>query len=1196
MDKREYVVHNDGYGYLTAEFPNTYPPQYLEQPPTDTVLKQKIDAIMKTLTLDKKIGLLSADGMMGHDTSAMDIEKSYGTGYWAGAARVGVPVMRCYDGPMGVRGNSGFETTRPSSEVSVACSFDPKTAYEYGKLYALDNRASAGNMQLGIQTDLIRTLSTSRARDMFGEDWFLEGKIGSAMAKGLEDHHVLACLKHCGGMGNIDEQTMMENQLSIYEDILKTDKSAHAVMTNYGSSNGQQACADSYVLKKVLRELWGWKGIALTDWGGNYQFTVDKGITMETPSNTYNNHENIYAALNGGRLTEEEINEAVSNNLYAMGKIGYLGLVQISRDGTAAVDPTPISAIEMDEVMDPAQREKLLEENSEAALKIAQAGIVLLKNEKQTLPLGARDENIALVGFGAMNTIAGHMHECAFGRLKDLAISPYDALSKKISGVKGYAAQDELGEAIPAEYLFQDEAATIPGVKREGTDGDGNAVSTVDAQIDFVTNSTDYKNAENGTAFPYGTQGANYTWSTWLHAPETGTYTLKIEGMAASEISGTITVDGKAAEIGAAGGSIGSGFFGMTGIVTSKTGLDIPKKPKPFENPFGGIMPPNMEGGPGTPMPPMPFMRPAGEVEFHLEGGESYRITVTANGNVSDAYDYQRGKKDMQVRLAWVTPTQRTENYAAAIRAAGEAGTTVVLFAHELEHLHLEEVQQQLLDDAIRAAKATGNRIVLVLSTALPVDISKWEKHCDAIVAAWLPGQTGGTAIANVLSGTYNPTGRLCVTWPRDFSADQSELNSNGRGVLQAAGHPGANVPTEIKEGIFNGYKWYDAMGKDSAVLFDFGHGLSYTDFSYELEEIVPAVAGMDTYGYDVRVKVTNSGSQVGADVVQLYLAAPKSSQVPGAIYSPERVAESFRYVDADGNPTEDYASAQYFPQIDGVQFAARQLCGFAQTGLLAPGMCKTVTIHISQRMLSYWDAAQTEYTVRGDGTKDKWTVVEGTRTLELAKASDCIVLETEIDVKPVVVEKRLRVSAPQTVGAGERFVVDVVTSSKIIGVRLLGEDNRPLPLADLEVVFEDTQTKWKLPVKLDAEGATVLSVQVKTWDGWEQPAANFQVQVLRRPAEVLSAEFTKHVARLGQQVTATVQTVGEVTSLQVTDEFGTAVPFEVLCKEERDGMLWTLAISPAHAEIGQIFSFAAVGEDGSLGSTAARTVLSVLD
>ena len=172
MDKRDYVVHNDGYGYLTAEFPNTYPPQYLEQSPTDTVLKQKIDAILKILTLDEKIELLSADGMMGHDTSAMDIEKSYGTGYWAGVARVGIPVMRCYDGPMGVRGNSGFETTRPSSEVSVACSFDPEAAYEYGKLYALDNRASAGNMQLGIQTDLIRTLSTSRARDMFGEDWF----------------------------------------------------------------------------------------------------------------------------------------------------------------------------------------------------------------------------------------------------------------------------------------------------------------------------------------------------------------------------------------------------------------------------------------------------------------------------------------------------------------------------------------------------------------------------------------------------------------------------------------------------------------------------------------------------------------------------------------------------------------------------------------------------------------------------------------------------------------------------------------------------------------------------------------------------------------------------------------------------------------------------------------------------------------
>ncbi len=518
--EREYQINNDGYGYLSARFPETYPESHLETGITDTMLKQKIDAILKTLTLEEKISLLSADGIMGQDTSAMTIDKRYGTGYWAGAARVGVPVMRCYDGPMGVIGNSGFETTRPPSEISLACTFDRELAKRYGALYARDNQASAGNMQLGIQTDLVRTLSTERARDMFGEDWFLTGQMGSAMASGLEENHVLACLKHCGGMGNIDEQTMMENQLSIYEQIFRQDNTAHTVMTNYGSTNGQQACADAYVLKKVFRELWGWKGIVLTDWGGNYRFTADKGVTMETPSGSYNNLEAVKRALTDGTMTEADIDEAVGQNLYAMGRIGYLGLVQISRDGTAAADPDPVEAIEIGEVTDEAQRQMLQEENSREALEIAQAGIVLLKNQKNSLPLKPSVRTV-LLGPGAVHTVAGHMHECSFGWLQDLAVSPCDALAGQISDVQAYAAYDDIGTTVPAEVLFTDAACTNHGVVRTGTDGKGNNVSCVDGTIEFLTNSKDYRNGPDGNGFPYGEQGASFTWTTYLKAPET---------------------------------------------------------------------------------------------------------------------------------------------------------------------------------------------------------------------------------------------------------------------------------------------------------------------------------------------------------------------------------------------------------------------------------------------------------------------------------------------------------------------------------------------------------------------------------------------------------------------------------------------------------------------------------------------------
>ena len=256
------------------------------------------------------------------------------------------------------------------------------------------------------------------------------------------------------------------------------------------------------------------------------------------------------------------------------------------------------------------------------------------------------------------------------------------------------------------------------------------------------------------------------------------------------------------------------------------------------------------------------MMKQPGAVSFHLEAGKVYPITLTISGHIPEAYDYQIGKKDLQVRLAWVTPSQKERNYTEALEAAGQSGKSVVLFAHEIDSLYLEERLETMLTEAIRSAKQAGNKVVLVLSTALPVDISAWEADCDAILAAWLPGQTGGQAIANVLTGACNPSGKLSVTWPRNFEADQRELNPNGRKILLRASHPASNVPTEIREGLFNGYKWYDATGRTDQVLYPFGHGLSYADFTQTVTEVSPAADPGENAGLDVARKWCNSTSK----------------------------------------------------------------------------------------------------------------------------------------------------------------------------------------------------------------------------------------------------------------------------------------------------------------------------------------------
>lgn len=1186
--EHEYKVYNDGYGHLSAKFPAVYPEEYLESDVSDTLLKQRIDAILKTLTLEEKVSLLSADGMMGQDTSTLPIEKRYCTGYWKGAARVGVPVLRCYDGPMGVIGTSGSETTKPSSEISVACTFDRNLAERYGALYARDNKASAGNMQLGIQTDLLRTLADGRARDMFGEDWYLEGQIASAMAKGLEKNHVLACLKHCGGMGNIDEQTMMETNLSVYENVMKQDRSAHAVMTNYSSTNGQQACADSYIIKKVFRELWGWDGIVLTDWGGNYQFTVDKGITLETPCVMHNHMENVQKALESGTLQLEDIDAALAHDLYALGKIGYLGLVQISRDGTAASDSTSVNTIELDE---PAHRYAILDQSGVDALEIAQAGMVLLKNNDNVLPLD-REDRVALIGFSGLHTVAGHASECAFGRLSDLSVSAYDALSSSIREIEAYPGYDIIGMPIPSEYLYTDSSCTHHGAVRTGTDGFGKDVSCIDPYINFTTNSTNYLNAKHGSAFPYGTQGAKLAWNTWLQVPESGTYVLKAEAAGATDISAQIEINGTWENIGAAGGRIASGLFGSTGLVSTETGLDVPEAPPdfPMESPFGEDfeLPDFVKN--------VVMVRP-GKVEFYLEKGKVYPIRLSIDGHFADQYNYMIGKKDLQIRLAWITPDQRDKAYSQAIDGAAAPNTTVLLFAHVLGGSSIDDQQQKLLSDALAAAKCAGNKTVLVLTNAQPVDLAPWADRCDAILAAWLPGQTGGTAIANVLTGVYAPSGRLSVTWPRNFDADQTELNIPGRGLASKAPHPSASYPTEIREGIFSGYKWYDATDRQEAVMYDFGYGLSYTTFSQHISSVTPFATGADDYGFDVRVQVKNTGARAGREVVQLYLAAPGPDQVKNAVYDPFSVAESFHYTDETGAPTKNMEESAYFPKIDGIQFAPRQLCGFAKTEELAPGEETTVTIHISQRSLSYWNSEQSTYTQRRDGTKDKWTVVAGTRTLILGKNSDEAIETQELHVVPAEAGTKLRIEAPERAMIYGVCCINAVADENTIGLTLSSSDGRMTPPKHMNILRSSGKSSWELIYQFDRAGIHTYHVMQKTWNGWANTGIEIQIDVVDPLPELLHATAKTEVIYGHTSAILEVEASSNTSEIEITDEKGELV---TISETETEMLVngvkhFTLTLPPFSPGIGQILSLKAISCAGNRSQNSLRISISVL-
>jgi beta-glucosidase len=222
-----------------------------------------------------------------------------------------------------------------------------------------------------------------------------------------------------------------------------------------------------------------------------------------------------------------------------------------------------------------------------------------------------------------------------------------------------------------------------------------------------------------------------------------------------------------------------------------------------------------------------------------------------------------------------------TSGFAEATAAAQRADVAVVVVGDksglaagcttgesiDRADLHLPGVQQQLVE----AVYATGTPVVVVLTNGRPLTLNWIDEHIPAVLAAWLPAEQGGAAVADVLFGAVNPAGRLPVSFPRHVGQVPVFYNhkpSGGRSHWQ-----GRYVET------------------DTTPLYPFGHGLSYTRFEYTDLRIAPQQT--DAHGtVDISVTVANCGSQDGEEVVQLYLADPIAS-----VTRPVKALKGFRRV-----------------------------------------------------------------------------------------------------------------------------------------------------------------------------------------------------------------------------------------------------------------------------------------------------------
>jgi len=268
------------------------------------------------------------------------------------------------------------------------------------------------------------------------------------------------------------------------------------------------------------------------------------------------------------------------------------------------------------------------------------------------------------------------------------------------------------------------------------------------------------------------------------------------------------------------------------------------------------------------------------------QGGGSSHIKPTKLENILEEIEKSAGS-EASVTYAQGYYRDKDEIDEALIHEAKEVAAkaeTVVLFAglpdryesegYDRVHLHIPENQQRLLD----AVAEVNSNIIVILSNGAPIEMP-WLDKVQGLLEGYLGGQALGGAIADILFGDENPSGKLAETFPKRLSDNPSYLF-----------FPGEGDRVEYREGIFVGYRYYDT--KNVETLFPFGYGLSYTTFEYS-NLSVSSNKLKDTETLTVTVNVKNAGAVAGKEVVQLYVKDLESS-----VSRPEKELKGFEKIE----------------------------------------------------------------------------------------------------------------------------------------------------------------------------------------------------------------------------------------------------------------------------------------------------------
>ena len=732
----------------------------------DSSIENRIDVIISQMTLEEKAN------MLGGDTTDFDSKP---------LARLGIPVLRMTDGPNGVRW--GQSTAFPVG-VCMAATWDTSLVYELGQALAKETKAQGRNVLLGPCVNIHRDAHAGRNFESYGEDPYLAARMAVSWVKGLQSEQVVATTKHFAVNNQEFERNSMDSRVDervlreIYFPAFKAavqEGHTWSIMSSYNRVNGQYASSNTWLLNDILKDEWGFAGFVMSDWGAVHSIvpTMYAGLDIEMPNGKYLNTENVVQAIQDGRMKESKVDEKIRRMLRTMFA---MNLFENEIPPGAAVH-TP--------------------EHLDLARKVAEAGIVLLKNDGQVLPFNKHQiKSLAVLGPNANVLRTGGGGSSKIDPIE--AKSPYAVLKDLLPGVQvnysaGMFVPDDL-ELIPAEFLTNGKGQTgLLGQYFSNPDFKGKPdKEQTDASIDFRWG--------QGGPEGMGTDNFSVEWTGTLTAPTSGKYYL-----------GTTSDDGSRVYIN------GERIVDNWGDHADQTRI--------------------------------------GMVELSANTAVDIIVQVYEHGG------------NATIQLLWQKVMDSPQETALKYAKAADAAILFVGFAASYESEGFDRVSNALPDEQlelIHKVCEVNENVVVVFNSGAGILMNGWEPKVDAILESWYPGEQGGIAIANILLGQVNPSGKLNTTF---FHKDTDTPTYNN--------YPGEDDELNYEEGLFVGYRHYDKMNIEP--LYAFGHGLSYTTFEYS-DLKLSAHRIQPGKPIEVNVTISNTGSMAGSEVVQLYLNDDKSS------------------------------------------------------------------------------------------------------------------------------------------------------------------------------------------------------------------------------------------------------------------------------------------------------------------------------